>query len=48
VARSGLGEEVLAWTVSCHRGSLPCSECPGCWKRASVLGELGLLQTPCP
>src|ERR1700728_4216063 len=38
VARSGLGEDILGWTVSCHRASLPCGQCPGCWKRARVLG----------
>ncbi|GAA0742578.1 7-cyano-7-deazaguanine synthase QueC [Dactylosporangium roseum] len=48
VGRSGLGEDVLAWTVSCHRASLPCGQCPGCWKRAKVLERLGLLQTPGP
>ena len=44
VLRSGLGEEVLGWTVSCHRSVLPCGDCPGCWKRARVLANLGLLQ----
>jgi 7-cyano-7-deazaguanine synthase len=48
VARSGLGEDILGWTVSCHRASLPCGQCPGCWKRARVLGSLDLLQTPGP
>ncbi|WP_460847479.1 7-cyano-7-deazaguanine synthase [Phytohabitans suffuscus] len=48
VDRSGLGEDILAWTVSCHRASLPCGQCPGCWKRARVLSSLGLLQTPDP
>jgi 7-cyano-7-deazaguanine synthase len=46
VARSGLTEDVLAWTVSCHRASLPCGQCPGCWKRTRVLSSLDLLQTP--
>jgi len=44
VLRSGVSEELLAWTVSCHRSELPCGECPGCWKRARVMGALGLLQ----
>jgi 7-cyano-7-deazaguanine synthase len=48
VARSQLGEDILAWTVSCHRASLPCGHCPGCWKRGRVLASLGLLQTPGP
>lgn len=43
VRRSGLTEEVLGWTVSCHRASFPCGDCPGCWKRGQVLSELGLL-----
>jgi 7-cyano-7-deazaguanine synthase len=40
--RSGLGEDILGWTVSCHRASYPCGACPGCWKRHTVLTELGL------
>jgi 7-cyano-7-deazaguanine synthase len=48
VARSQLGEDVLAWTVSCHRANLPCGHCPGCWKRGRVLASLDLLQTPGP
>ena len=43
VQRSGLGEDVLAWTISCHRASFPCGDCPGCWKRGRVLSELGFL-----
>jgi 7-cyano-7-deazaguanine synthase len=43
--RSGLGEDILGWTVSCHRASYPCGACPGCWKRQAVLAELGLLQS---
>jgi 7-cyano-7-deazaguanine synthase len=44
VLRSGVGENVLAWTVSCHRSEFPCGSCPGCWKRARVMHALGLLQ----
>lgn len=44
VRRSGLGEDVLAWTVSCHRSELPCGACPGCWKRTRVMNNLGLQQ----
>lgn len=44
--RSGLGENVVGWTVSCHRSCLPCGECPGCYKRTIVLRQVGLLQ-PC-
>ena len=43
VRRSGLGEDVLAWTVSCHRASFPCGACPGCWKRGQVLSDIGIL-----
>lgn len=48
VARSGLDEDVLAWTVSCHRSELPCGDCPGCWKRARVMHGLGLFQPDRP
>jgi 7-cyano-7-deazaguanine synthase len=44
VARSGLGEDILGWTVSCHRSELPCGACPGCWKRDRVMNNLGILQ----
>ncbi len=44
VHRSGLSEDVLAWTISCHRASFPCGDCPGCWKRGRVLSELGFLE----
>lgn len=42
VAASGLGANVLGWTVSCHRSNLPCGDCPGCWKRARVLRVAGV------
>lgn len=45
VRRSGLAEDVLAWTISCHRASFPCGDCPGCWKRGRVLSELGFLES---
>jgi 7-cyano-7-deazaguanine synthase len=44
VTSSGVGDEVLGWTVSCHRGDLPCGSCPGCWKRDKVLLELGRMR----
>ncbi|MHB8380621.1 MAG: 7-cyano-7-deazaguanine synthase [Acidimicrobiales bacterium] len=44
VVRSGLGEDILGWTISCHRSELPCGDCPGCWKRARVMKNLGILQ----
>jgi 7-cyano-7-deazaguanine synthase len=42
VAESGLGADILGWTVSCHRSNLPCGDCPGCWKRARALRSVGL------
>lgn len=44
VGGSGLGEDVLGWTVSCHRAELACGDCPGCWKRAKVFAAAGLMQ----
>ncbi|HWH30501.1 MAG TPA: 7-cyano-7-deazaguanine synthase [Mycobacteriales bacterium] len=44
VAASGVGDDVLGWTVSCHRGDFPCGGCPGCWKRDEVLRGLGRMQ----
>jgi 7-cyano-7-deazaguanine synthase len=45
IGLSGLGMDILGWTVSCHRGDLPCFACPGCYKRERVLRALGELQT---
>lgn len=39
---SGLDEQVLGWTASCHRSNLPCGHCPGCWKRQRILAALGI------
>jgi 7-cyano-7-deazaguanine synthase len=44
VRRSGVGDEVLVWTTSCHRGPSACGDCPGCRKHEQVLSELGRLQ----
>jgi 7-cyano-7-deazaguanine synthase len=41
IGLSGLGMDVLGWTVSCHRSDLPCFTCPGCYKRERVLRALG-------
>lgn len=41
---SGVDDATLGWTHSCHRANLPCLECPGCHKRADVLGTLDRLQ----
>lgn len=43
IADSGLGMDLLGWTVSCHRSNLPCYSCPGCYKRERVLRALGQL-----
>lgn len=43
VRASGVTENVLGWTHSCHRGVVPCAACPGCWKRSDVLVEVGML-----
>lgn len=43
VRASGVTEDVLGWTHSCHRGVVPCAACPGCWKRSDVLVEAGML-----
>jgi 7-cyano-7-deazaguanine synthase len=40
---TGPDEALLSWTHSCHRSSIPCAACPGCYKRADVLTELGIL-----
>ena len=41
VVASRLGQDVFAWTHSCHRAPIACGECPGCWKRAEVWNEHG-------
>lgn len=41
LAESRLGPDVVGWTHSCHRASIACGDCPGCWKRAAVWSELG-------
>lgn len=33
------GQDLIGWTVSCHRANEPCGDCPGCWKRELVLAE---------
>jgi 7-cyano-7-deazaguanine synthase len=34
-------KSVLGWTHSCHRGDIPCGECPGCYKREQLLDATG-------
>ena len=41
VVASQLGLDVFAWTHSCHRASIACGDCPGCWKRAEVWNKHG-------
>ena len=48
LTESGLGEDVLGWTVSCHRADYPCGACPGCRKRTEVLAEIGILSGRTP
>lgn len=48
LAESGLGEDILGWTVSCHRADYPCGACPGCHKRSEVLAEIGILSAGDP
>jgi 7-cyano-7-deazaguanine synthase len=43
IAASGISDEVLGWTHSCHSASVACGSCPGCSKRRSVLESLGRL-----
>jgi 7-cyano-7-deazaguanine synthase len=40
VRASGLGASILGWTVSCHRSSQACGDCPGCWKRDRVMSTV--------
>jgi len=44
IGASSVTDEVLGWTHSCQTSNHPCLECPGCWKRESVLRDLGRLQ----
>ena len=44
VELSGVSDQVLAWTHSCHLGDIPCGRCPGCVKRSETLKALGRLQ----
>lgn len=40
VRTSGISMGTLGWTISCHRGSQSCGDCPGCRKHAQVLSAL--------
>lgn len=41
LVQSGLGRDLIALTHSCHRSSVSCGECPGCWKRARLWSARG-------
>lgn len=43
IEHSGISDEVLAWTHSCHLASSACGGCNGCRRRLGVLTELGRL-----
>lgn len=42
VRRSGIPEEVLAWSHSCHISNLACGRCRGCHKHSEVMSRFGL------
>lgn len=43
IESSGITDEVLGWTHSCHLASSACGGCNGCRKRRAVLDEMGRL-----
>lgn len=43
IEQSGVTDEVLAWTHSCHLASVACGGCNGCRRRRDVLDRLGRL-----
>jgi 7-cyano-7-deazaguanine synthase len=44
LGRHPVSDAVLGWTHSCHTSNHPCADCPGCWKRQSVLDSAGRLR----
>ena len=48
LARSGLTDEVMNQTHSCHAGNRACGECPGCLRRREVLARVSLLPSAWP
>jgi len=44
VQASAVPDDILVWTISCHRGPLSCGDCPGCDKHETLLRQLGRLQ----
>lgn len=41
ITRSGISDEILGWTHSCHTGNSACAVCPGCRKRQETLDSIG-------
>jgi 7-cyano-7-deazaguanine synthase len=41
VRASGVPEDVLGWTFSCHRSVVACGQCRGCIKTIELFKELG-------
>lgn len=41
IKRSGVPAQMLAWSHSCHKSNMPCSECRGCYKQMNVIEALG-------
>lgn len=41
VTSSGIPFEILAWSHSCHKANVPCTNCRGCSKHFETLNELG-------
>jgi len=41
VRNSGIPQEILAWSHSCHVSEYACGRCRGCSKHAAVMKELG-------
>lgn len=41
IKTSGIPFDLLAWSHSCHKTNLPCTNCRGCNKHYSTLSDLG-------
>lgn len=44
IQRSGIDDQTLIWTISCHRGSSACGDCAGCRKHEETLRASRRLQ----
>lgn len=40
IAQSGVPNDLLHWTFSCHTGEWACGRCGGCQKRAEAMATL--------